>query len=235
MQSEERRIRRVVTAGVLLAITLVLAFTPVIGYPPVPTPAGNATTVHIPAIIGGILEGPLVGLVVGLGFGFTSFMRATDQVFKDPFVAILPRLFIGLTAAWAYRLVRRANRSVLMALGALLVLLLLVFSYQILRTTLWLGILAIVLSLAIGVAILWWMRREDERIVSLGIAAAVGSLTNTILVVGAAVLRGYWPAGIAAGIVITHGIPEVVVSGIVVTAVVAALQGIRTRRQGSTL
>ncbi|MBC7255965.1 MAG: ECF transporter S component, partial [Chloroflexi bacterium] len=87
--ASERAIRRVTTAGLLLAITLLLVFTS-IGMFPVPTPAGHATIAHIPAIIGGILEGPLVGLLVGMGFGFASFARATIPMFKDPLVAIVP-------------------------------------------------------------------------------------------------------------------------------------------------
>ncbi len=51
--AQERAIRRIITAGLLLAITLLLAFTPV-GFIPVPTPAGSATIAHIPTIIGGV-------------------------------------------------------------------------------------------------------------------------------------------------------------------------------------
>jgi len=50
MDAQERSIRRIVTAGLLLAITLLLALTPVV-FIPVPTPAGSATIAHIPAII----------------------------------------------------------------------------------------------------------------------------------------------------------------------------------------
>ncbi|MBC7239190.1 MAG: hypothetical protein H5T71_03715, partial [Chloroflexi bacterium] len=46
--ASERAIRRVTTAGLLLAITLLLVFTS-IGMFPVPTPAGHATIAHIPA------------------------------------------------------------------------------------------------------------------------------------------------------------------------------------------
>ena len=42
----DRGIRRVVVAGLLLAITLLMAFTP-IGFIPMPTPAGSATIAHI--------------------------------------------------------------------------------------------------------------------------------------------------------------------------------------------
>lgn len=229
----ERGIRRIIIAGLLLAITLLLAFTR-IGFIPVPTPAANATINHIPAIIGGILEGPVVGLVVGLGFGFASFMQATIPMFKDPTVAILPRLFIGVTSAFAFAGLRRANKGVLAAMVGVLLVFMLVFSYEVSKRMVWLAGLLSALSLLIA-SLLWlWIRREDVAIVGLAIAAAVGSLTNTVLVLSMAVLRGYIAPSVALGIGLTHGIPEVIVSGIVVVAVVSALRQIGTRR-GSRL
>ncbi|MHB0857623.1 MAG: ECF transporter S component [Anaerolineae bacterium] len=234
MNEYDRRIRRVITAGLLLAITLLLSLTR-IGFFPVPTPAGNATISHIPAIIGGILEGPLVGFTVGLGFGVASFMSATIPLFKDPAVAVLPRLFIGLVSAWSYAGLRRAGRRELTYLLGVLLALLLVFSYQISTTILWLAILVAVLSVAAAVAILLWMRHEDVRIVALAIVAAIGSLTNTVLVLTMATIKGYMAPGVALGVGLTHGIPEVIVSAIVVVAVVSALRQISRRRQGSRL
>lgn len=45
-------VRNIVIAGVLGAVAILLGVTR-IGYIPVPTAAGNATIMHIPAIIGG--------------------------------------------------------------------------------------------------------------------------------------------------------------------------------------
>lgn len=230
----ERGIRRVITAGLLLAITLLLVFTR-IGLIPVPTPAANATISHIPAIIAGVLEGPLVGMAVGLGFGFGSFAVATIPMFKDPLVAILPRLFIGLTAAWTMMALRRANRPVLQAALFALLGVLLAFSYQIYTTIAWLGIVAAVVSVAAAVALAWWMQREDVRIVAIAVSAAVGSLTNTVLVLGMAAWRGYLPAEAAWGVGVTHGIPEAIVSVLVTVGVVGALRQIGRGRQRSRL
>ena len=72
-----------------------------LGFIPVPISfIGNATIMHIPAIVGGALEGPVVGLLTGAIFGIFSFLYADVPIFKDPIVAILPRLFIGVVA-WA--------------------------------------------------------------------------------------------------------------------------------------
>ena len=258
MADSEKSIRRIIAAGLLLAITILLVFTR-IGMIPVPTPAANATIAHIPAIIGGILEGPIVGLIVGLGFGLSSFLNASIPLFKDPLVAILPRAFIGLASAVTFLLLKKTSKRTLTIMLGILLLLMLVFSREVFLYTreaitnvlhgaeaaqglTWaniipdiVGVLAAILSLALVTLLYLWVRRENPRIVTLAIAAAVGSLTNTVLVLSAGVWRGYIPVGAAWLIGLTHGIPEMVVSAIVVVAVVAALRHISRGKQGSNL
>jgi uncharacterized membrane protein len=64
MESKGRRtlVRKIVVSGVLGAIITLLGSlgTAGPGFIPVPTPAQHATTLHVPVIIGGILEGPVV-------------------------------------------------------------------------------------------------------------------------------------------------------------------------------
>lgn len=92
--------RQVVVAGVVGGVALFLGATR-LGLIPVPIPLiGNATIMHIPAIVGGVLEGPVVGVLAGLIFGIFSFLYAESPVFANPLVAILPRLLIGVVA-WA--------------------------------------------------------------------------------------------------------------------------------------
>lgn len=95
------RTRQIVVAGILGAIALLLGTTP-LGFIPVPTPAGHATIMHIPAIIGAIIEGPVVGAAIGLIFGIHSLLRGGAVMFADPIVAILPRILIGIVAYYAY-------------------------------------------------------------------------------------------------------------------------------------
>lgn len=87
--------RQIVVVGVFTALTVALGASGV-GLIGVPTPAGAATTMHIPVIIGAILEGPLVGSFLGLLFGvFTLHI--------GPAVAVIPaRLLIGVAAYYAY-------------------------------------------------------------------------------------------------------------------------------------
>jgi uncharacterized membrane protein len=103
---------RIVIAGVLAAITLILGFVPNLGFIPLPNVIGNATIEHVPTILGGVIAGPVVGVVLGLIFGIVSFIHAPNLFFKDVTVAIFPRLFIGLTAWATFAALRRFNRDV---------------------------------------------------------------------------------------------------------------------------
>lgn len=103
---------RIVIAGVLAAITIILGVVPGLGFIPIPNTTGSATTEHIPTILGGVVAGPLVGIVSGLIFGLLSFLRSTTPLFKDPLVAIVPRLFIGLVAWAVFAGLVRFNRDV---------------------------------------------------------------------------------------------------------------------------
>jgi uncharacterized membrane protein len=101
--------------GVLSAISIMLSMTP-LGFIPIgPT---NATIMHIPVIIGAIIEGPVVGMAIGFIFGTTSLLRAltmptvTSFIFVNPIVSILPRVLIGLIAYYVYQLVMKLTKNV---------------------------------------------------------------------------------------------------------------------------
>ncbi|MDP8958524.1 MAG: ECF transporter S component [Actinomycetota bacterium] len=168
-------IRKIVIAGVLAAIAILLGVTR-IGFIPFPTGI-NATIMHVPAIIGAVVAGPVVGAIIGTIFGIFSMLNATVPLFKDPLVAILPRIFIGITAFYAY-----------------------------------------------------WALRHNQWL-ALGAAAVVGTLTNTILVLTMAVVRGYMPPNVATTVAVTHGIPEVIVAAIITYAVAVPWLRLRGGRQ----
>jgi uncharacterized membrane protein len=166
-------VRKIVIAGVLSAIAILLGWTR-LGFIPVPTLAGDATIMHVPAIIGGILEGPVVGGLVGFIFGVFSFLQATVPAFKDPLVSIFPRIFIGITAWLTYAGLKRFNEYLAIAS-----------------------------------------------------AAVVGTLTNTVLVLGMAVLRGYIPL-VAIPPIIPQALAELVIAVVITLAVVVAWKRIET-------
>jgi uncharacterized membrane protein len=100
---------RIVIAGVLVAITIIIGVVPILGFIPVPSLALNATTEHIPTIIGADLGGPIVGMITGLFFGLMSYLHATIPLFKDPLVAFVPRILIGLTSWLTFAGLRRIS------------------------------------------------------------------------------------------------------------------------------
>lgn len=182
-------VRQIVVAGLMGAIAILLGATRLgfIGpFPPL-LPV-SATIMHVPAIIAGVLEGPVVGLIVGLIFGVFSWLQAPTEAppvnlwFSNPLVSILPRLFIGVFAAWAYQALRKSN-----------------------------------------------------EIVALAVAGIVGTLTNTILVVGMLIVFGYVPAAVIIPAVLPNAIAEIVVAAILVVVVVAAWKGIIIRNKGSSV
>jgi len=101
-------------AGIFGALAIVLAFTP-LGLIPVPNPTEAATSLHLPAIVAGILSGPVVGGLVGLVLALSSWYLygATFITFTDGnllvalLAAFLPRILIGVLAYYAYRSLRR--------------------------------------------------------------------------------------------------------------------------------
>lgn len=102
IQSTKLSTKKVTIAGMLGAFSVMLSMTP-IGYIPIPFLGINATTMHIPVIIGAILGGPVVGTLVGLIFGVSSFLRMGSPFMADPLVSVLPRLFIGVMSYYTYR------------------------------------------------------------------------------------------------------------------------------------
>lgn len=110
-------VRQIVIAGVFGALVIVLGSIQVLGFPPIPIPPGNATTLHIPVSIGSILGGPLVGAILGLIYGLFSFLQAVDPMFKDPLVSIVPRIFVGITPFFVYSALAQGNKVLAAAAG----------------------------------------------------------------------------------------------------------------------
>lgn len=71
--------REMVQLALMSALIVILAFVPYIGYIRVPFLAIQATTVHIPVIVGSILLGPKKGGFLGAVFALTSLINNTTQ------------------------------------------------------------------------------------------------------------------------------------------------------------
>lgn len=174
--------------GVLSAISIMMSMLPFIGY--IPIGPIKATIMHIPVIIGAIIEGPVVGATIGLIFGLTSLWNAITQpvllspLFINPLVSVLPRILIGIVTYYVYQGVYKISKKV----------------YG-----------------------------------SGFIAGVIGSLVNTAGVLGMIYIlyadkylalmeqQGASAAKLLFGVVLTSGIPEALVAGLIVSAVSVAL------------
>ncbi len=115
-------VKVIAQVSLLVALMGIMATTP-LGY--IPLGFMRATTMHIPVIVGACLLGPKIGGILGFFFGVTSVLIATFQPivtsfvftpfyslnddfsgdFSSLIVAIIPRVLIGLTAGYAYKVV----------------------------------------------------------------------------------------------------------------------------------
>ncbi|NLK69638.1 MAG: ECF transporter S component [Clostridiaceae bacterium] len=100
-------VRKIAVTGILSALSIVLNFT-TLGFIMIPGLSIQVTLMHIPVIIGAILEGPAAGAFIGLVFGLSSFYTAftspmpTAFAFRNPLVSVLPRILIGIVAYYVY-------------------------------------------------------------------------------------------------------------------------------------
>lgn len=179
--------RRLVLIGALGGISIFLG---VSGLGLIRLPIFSLTIMHIPVIIGALLEGPVVGISVGLIFGLFSMYQnitapgLTSFIFWNPIVALIPRMLIGIVAYYSFKL----------------------FKSKIKNT----GVCA-------------------------GIAAVLGTLTNTIGVLGltyilyldqyaqAREISREAVAGTLLTVGLTNGIPEAIVSALITIPIVVTM------------
>lgn len=128
MQNKLSSTKYLTMLGLLAAVEIVLAFTP-LGF--IPLGVTKATTIHIPVILGAILLGPLAGGILGGLFGILSVIINTFQPTITSFVftpfynlspdfhgngwslvvAIVPRICIGIIVAYVFRFLHRMFTS----------------------------------------------------------------------------------------------------------------------------
>lgn len=242
-------VRSMAIVGVLGAISAVLGMTP-IGFIPVgPT---NATIMHIPVIIGAIVEGPIVGMLVGLIFGIFSLVRAittptvVSPIFYNPLVSILPRVLIGLVSYYTYVFVKKMNKKVsVVLLVSIWTSVLAYLSYSFIRNIrmypsegVSLGNLVFSGALVLFTLFIGWLsyKKLNYNALDVMLSTVLGTLTNTVGVLGMIYLlyaerfvelMGGDPklAGkIILGIGIANGIPEVIIAVVIVTSVIIGMK-----------
>lgn len=235
--------RKLTTAAVLGAITIVLGITP-LGL--IPLGIINATTMHIPVIIAAIVEGPVVGGLVGLIFGVFSLINAILRstpisfVFYNPLISVIPRILIGITSYYAYQSVKRFDDKNLKIASKVLWSLLLIFLSYILYKNIKAGasklnIILIIILILLCLGLFYYSIKTSTKDFPIAIGAFVGSMTNTILVLGGIYLiyaQKYVEAlniplenarSAILGVSITSGLPEAFLSIIITSGVIKAV------------
>lgn len=166
----------------------------------------KATIIHIPVIVGAILLGPKKGAFLGLLFGLTSFIINTSSP------SVLSFAFSPLIP------MPGANRGSLLAL-----------------------VICFIPRIIVGIAPYYIFRlfhsifKGNKKLLSFGIAGIVGSISNTLLVMGGIYLLFEDIYAVALNIptdtvakailavIFTNGIPEALLAGILVSALCRAL------------
>lgn len=132
-----KKTKKLVLFAMFVAIFGILFITP-LGM--IPLGAINATTMHIPVIVGAIIMGPKFGAALGGVFGLASFLKASFAPMATSFafsplvpvpglgrgslwalvIAFVPRILIGIVSYYIYALVKKAakNETVAMGVGA---------------------------------------------------------------------------------------------------------------------
>ena len=118
---------KLVQTAMFTALIFVLAFVPFVGYIKLPFLAIQATTMHIPVIIGSIILGPKYGAFLGSMFGLTSLINNTmspgiTSFCFSPFVdmgeglggsplalivCFVPRILIGIVPYYVYTAIQK--------------------------------------------------------------------------------------------------------------------------------
>lgn len=189
MNSKNKTFRLVLRA-ILLAIIIVQAMVPWLGF--IPLGFISLTIIHITVIVAAVVLGPKDGMVIGLFWGIATIIRAYAMpttpfdtlVFTNPIISVVPRVLVGLVA---------------------------------------------------GLAFHWIYRRYHSVVVGSVFAGVLGSLVNTILVLG---FMGLFYTGATAsaygvdasllfktliGVAAINGIPEAIGAGIITPLIAKAL------------
>ena len=198
---KKTNVRLLTQMALLTALMLVMAFTP-LGY--IPLPFMNATTMHIPVIIGACLLGPKMGGVLGGLFGITSVVRATispnlTSFVFTPFYSFSPE-FHG---SWTSLIVAIVPR--------------------------------ILIGVCAGLVFMGLKKLIHNETISLAVSGFVGSMVNTIGVLGLiyllfgeqyAAAGGTDPSlllGVIMGVVGLNGVPEAIIAAVLTAAVSKAV------------
>lgn len=279
MQSNNSKTYELVLTALFVAIIVVMASTP-LGF--IPLVVINATTLHIPVIIGSLFLGPKKGGFLGGVFGITSFIKSTLVpspsafifspvaaltmlphnsigeavliVFKSSFIAIVPRIMIGIVPYFVYVGIKKAISSEKKAVVGTIINVVIsfilgfgVFAFfnkmiaegKVGMNVTVAQILGVVLGIAAFAGIEYLFMNKDAKALGFITSGIAGAMTNTLLVMGSIYLFYKDPyaellqidpsalMGVIAGVISFNGVIEAVVGAIIVYLVGIVLDKIK--------
>ena len=199
--------RRIVITGMLAALILIMIYTPV-GLLTLPGTSIQITFIHIPVLIGLLVEGPMVGFILAFTFGAGTLLKGLvapatlfDPLFINPLISLLPRLLIPLTAWGTYKLIRAAlpkkksMESVAWSASALV------------------GSLTNTVFVLLALFLVY-QNRIAEIIASVGLEQYTGAVGKFLFF----------------GVALPNGIPEAIATMILVPAIMAAVVTVKKRK-----
>lgn len=106
---------RIAILSVLTAIIILQSFIPFLGY--IPIGPLSLTIIQITVIIAAIVFGPGDAAIIGGVWGMITFIRAfisptspiAPIIFINPLISVLPRILIGVTAGYSYKLLNKTK------------------------------------------------------------------------------------------------------------------------------
>ena len=280
MQSNNSKTYELVLTALFVAIIVVMASTP-LGF--IPLVVINATTLHIPVIIGSLFLGPKKGGFLGGVFGLTSLIKSTIGattpsafifspvaaltllphetvgaaillVLKSTFIAIVPRVLIGVVPYFVYIGIKKAISSDKKAVYGTIINVVIsfilgfgVFAFfnkmvsegNIGLSTAVVRVLGIVVGVAAFAGIEYLFMNKDAKALGFITSGIAGAMTNTLLVMGSiylfykdpyAQLLQVDPSALMAvilGVISFNGVIEAVVGAIIVYLVGIVLDKIK--------
>ena len=125
----KKEIQGMVLTALFSAIIIIMAFTP-LGY--IPLGVINATIIQIPVILGALFCEPKQGVLLGILFGFTSFLKNTIMpstlsafvfspvlaagmfgvkgVLFSTFICFVPRVLVGVLPYFIYKAMKKYSK-----------------------------------------------------------------------------------------------------------------------------
>ena len=280
MQSNNSETYELVLTALFIAIIAVMASTP-LGF--IPLVVINATTLHIPVILGSIFLGPKKGALLGGVFGISSLIKssigaaslsafvfspvaaismlpydtvgaAVLLVLKSTFIALVPRILIGIVPYFVYIGIKKAigsdkklvygsiiNAVISFILGFGVFAF---FNRMIAQEVIGMSVtVARVIGIIVGIAVFagieYLFMNKDAKALGFITAGIAGAMTNTLLVMGSIYVFYKYPYAEAVGVdpdalmamiggvISFNGVIEAVVGAIIVYLVGIVLDKIK--------